>query len=87
MSKDTIEKTILGLVEARGPQKSVCPSEVAREVWPKTWRDHMRDVRTSAIGLARKGEISILRKGRPVDPENFKGVYRLSLPRGAGDDG
>jgi hypothetical protein len=26
------------------------------------------------------GRIVILRKGRPVDPDDFKGVYRLSLP-------
>ncbi|MFW5661367.1 MAG: DUF3253 domain-containing protein [Oceanicaulis sp.] len=81
MSEDRIEAVILSLVEARGPGKSICPSEAAREAFPDTWTDHMRHVRSAAIHLAREGRISILRKGKPVDPNDFKGVYRLSLPR------
>ncbi|MFN3835624.1 MAG: DUF3253 domain-containing protein [Glycocaulis sp.] len=80
MSKDTIETAILTLVEQRGAGKSICPSEAARAVWPEEWQKRMREVRAVAMGLARKGQISILRKGKPVDPEDFKGVYRLSLP-------
>ena len=33
-----------------------------------------------AIGMARKGDLVILRKGEPADPETFRGVYRLGLP-------
>ncbi|MGY6532090.1 DUF3253 domain-containing protein [Glycocaulis sp.] len=80
MSKDTIETAILTLVEQRGPGKSICPSEAARAVWPEEWQKRMREVRAVAVGMARKGQIVILRKGKPVDPEDFKGVYRLSLP-------
>lgn len=83
MNKDTIETAILALVEQRGVGKSICPSEAARAVWPEEWQKRMREVRAVAVGLARKGEISILRKGKPVDPEDFKGVYRLSLPHAA----
>ncbi|MCC5981766.1 MAG: DUF3253 domain-containing protein [Oceanicaulis sp.] len=85
MSKNTIETAILALVEQRGVGKSICPSEAARAVWPEDWQKHMREVRAVAVGMARKGEISILRKGKPVDPEDFRGVYRLSLPVGDGD--
>lgn len=80
MSEHTIESAILALVEQRGAGKSICPSEAARAVWPEDWQGRMRQVRTVAIGMARKGEIVILRKGKPVDPDDFKGVYRLSLP-------
>lgn len=79
MSEDRIEAAILALVEARGAGKSICPSEAAREAFPETWRGHMRHVRAAAVHLARQGRIVILRKGKPVDPENFKGVYRLGL--------
>ncbi len=85
MSQDSIETVILALVEQRGPGKSICPSEAARAVWPEDWQKRMREVRAVAVGMARKGEISILRKGKPVDPEDFRGVYRLSLPVGDGD--
>lgn len=87
MTEDRIETAILTLVEARGAGKSICPSEAAREAFPETWRDHLRHVRATAVHLARQGRVSILRKGKPVDPENFKGVYRLSLPQVSSTDG
>jgi len=37
-------------------------------------------VRRAAISLADEGRIVIYRKGKPVDPHNFKGVYRIGLP-------
>ena len=86
MSEDRIETAILTLVEQRGAEKSICPSEAAREAFGEDWNQHMRHVRSAAVHLARQGKISILRKGKPVDPDDFKGVYRLSLPR-SGDDG
>lgn len=85
MSEDRIETAILTLVEQRGAGKSICPSEAAREAFGDDWNAHMRHVRSAAIHLARQGRISILRKGKPVDPETFKGVYRLALPRPDGE--
>ena len=41
----------------------------------------MQPVRKAAIRLKGRGELSILRKGRVVESDDFKGVYRLSLPR------
>jgi len=78
-----IEETLLALVEARGPGKTLCPSEVARAVGgphPDGWGPLMQPVRRVAVSLAKEGRIAILRKGRPVDPDDFKGVYRLALP-------
>ena len=56
----------------------------------------MQPVRKAAVRLAHRGRLVILRKGRSVDPDSFKGVYRLALPpdedaglssvSGAGDD-
>lgn len=80
MSPETIEASILRLTEARGAGKSICPSEVAKDVDPENWNRQMRAVRAAAVGLARNGRIVILRKGKPVDPDDFRGVYRLSVP-------
>ena len=33
------------------------------------------------VGLARSGRIVITCNGKPVDPDDFKGVYRLGLPQ------
>jgi hypothetical protein len=76
-----IEDTILELCAARGPEKSICPSEAARALSPEgqTWSKLMPAVRASAVSLARAGRIVILRKGQPADPGSFKGVYRLRI--------
>jgi hypothetical protein len=83
LSRPDIEAAILAAVAARGAGKSICPSEVARAITPpgEDWRQAMQPVREAARRLARAGRIAILRKGRAVDPDGFKGVIRLSLPR------
>ncbi len=35
--------------------------------------------------LARQGKLEILRHNKPVDPNKFKGVYRLRLPQAGAD--
>lgn len=77
------EEAILALAAARGADKSICPSEAARALDAEGWRRLMPAVRAAAVDLAKAGRIVILRKGKPVDPEAFKGVYRLALARDA----
>jgi Protein of unknown function (DUF3253) len=67
---------ILALTAARGPDKSICPSEVARALRPD-WHRLMTAVRQEAVRLAGLGQVSILRKGLMVDPADVKGVIRL----------
>ncbi len=79
-----LEEAILGLIAARGPEKTICPSEAARAVGgdhPDGWGPLMPPIRRVAVRLAREGRIIITRKGRIVDPDDFRGVYRLGLPR------
>jgi hypothetical protein len=83
-SPDTIEKTMLALVAERGTEKTLCPSEVARALGgdhPDGWGPLMGPVRKVAVRLALDGRLVITRKGKPVDPSDFRGVYRLGLPR------
>lgn len=79
-----LEEEIRARITARGAGKSICPSEVARSLAgddPQRWKQLMPAIRRASVRLARAGELRILRKGKPVDPEDFKGVYRLaSLP-------
>ena len=56
------------------------PAEVAQKVSRHSWQNILGDVRAEAVCLADVGEISIYRKGKPVDPRNFKGVWRLGKP-------
>ncbi len=76
----TIDQTILELIAQRGAGKSISPSEVARAIAgtdEKKWRLLMKPIRARAVLLAEQQEIVISRKGKTVDPRNFKGVYRL----------
>lgn len=87
---NAIEETMLRLAAERGAGKTICPSEVARALGgphPDGWGPLMQPVRREAVRLAHEGRIAILRKGRPVDPDDFRGIYRLALPDGDGDSG
>lgn len=71
-----IEAEILAQTCARGPDKSICPSDVARSLADE-WRPLMHLVRQVAVTLAASGQIDILRKGKPIDPAAMHGVIRL----------
>lgn len=78
MDDAALQAAILALTSQRGASKSICPSEAARDVAGETaWQNLMPGVRRAAIALAEQGKIEITRKGKAVDPKNFKGVYRL----------
>ena len=81
-SRMRIEAAILDLLSERLPGATVSPPEVARVLEPgPEWHRWMSAIRRVAVELALAGRIVILRKGKPVDPTDFKGVYRLGLPR------
>ena len=79
---EAIAAEILRQTTERGPDKSICPSEVARALAPEddAWRRLMGAVRATAIRLAREGQVEVLRKGKPVDPAaEIRGVIRLRI--------
>ena len=82
----TLEAVILELCTAELRGKSIDPMLAAttftqrRGDEPIAWRKHLTDVRRVAIKLALAGRLVILRKGKPVDPLDFRGVFRLALP-------
>jgi hypothetical protein len=76
--QDLITTEILRLTGHRGTTKSICPSDVARALDP-SWQRLMPAVRRAAIKLAEAGRIDILRKGKPVDPQEVRGVIRLRI--------
>jgi len=80
----TITEAIETAVAAREDGKTVCPSEVARALAgsdEKNWRRLMKPIRAEAVRLADAGRLDIRRKGKIVDPHDFRGVYRLAAPR------
>jgi hypothetical protein len=85
-SPEAIRACLEDLVAQRGAGKTVCPSEVARALGgsnPDEWGRLMTPVRRVAVALMKEGRVTILRKGHAVDPDDFKGVYRIG-PAGSG---
>ena len=79
ISDEAILETILQLCAAAAPDGYVRPEEVAMLLYPEDWQSLLKRVRLTARQLAQAGHIEILRKGEPVDPNDFKGVYRLRI--------
>lgn len=80
--EDQIRKQMFLLLHERGASKTICPSEVARAIAGKNeneWRLLMRPIKAFAVEAANAGEIIIKRKGKMIDPQNIKGIYRIGL--------
>jgi hypothetical protein len=78
-----IESAILQRLATRSPTVTICPSEVARALWPSTragvdpWREKMPEVHAAATRLALVGKIEITQGGEVVDPTLVRGARRL----------
>jgi hypothetical protein len=77
MNIEAITDALLRIAAERGPEKSLCPTDVARAVSAENWRPLLGAVRKVAVDLARQGKIEILRKGKPINPDDMRGVIRL----------
>jgi Protein of unknown function (DUF3253) len=77
-----IEATILRLLEELPTGKTISPVDAANALSPgPQWHLQMPGIRRAAIRLALEGRIVIYRKGKPANPNDFKGTYRLGLAR------
>mgnify|MGYP001627323121 CR=1 FL=1 len=77
-----LEESILELLEHRGRDKTICPSEAARAVGTDdTWRDLMEPARRAARRLVDRGEVEITQAGHVVDPSTAKGPIRIRTAR------
>ena len=75
---DSIERTILELLERRDEGKTICPSEAARALYGDDgFRPHMDAVRAVAFDLADAGTIEVMQKGSVVDGRVARGPIRL----------
>ena len=79
---NAVRDAILTLTAECGAGKTVSAEQAARAVSEENFLRVLKDVRAEAVRLAKVGTITIYRKGKPVDPDTFKGVYRLGLPQG-----
>ncbi|WP_290506924.1 DUF3253 domain-containing protein [Algoriphagus sp.] len=78
---DILRIAILEFCRQR-PDRSFCPSEVVRRLYPESWREFLPDVREKALEMYRAGEIVITQKGKTIDPKiEPRGPIRISKPK------
>jgi len=78
MTEDRLEEAILRLLDERGAGKTICPSDVAREVGTsQDWRELMDPVRAAARRLVAAGAVEITQRGEVVDLDDARGPIRI----------
>ena len=76
-----LEDSILDVLMRAGSGTLSAP-EIAHAIAPEgDWHGLLMPIRRAAVALAQTGRLVIYRKGKPADPDDFRGVYRLGLPR------
>ena len=70
---DRLRAAILALACHRGPNSSICPSDAARAVGGRDWRDLTEQSRSIAFELAGDGDVQITQRGAVVDPSRPAG--------------
>jgi hypothetical protein len=75
-----LEDAILDVL-AKAGAKTLSAPEIAHAIANDDWHPLLTPIRSSAVELAKAGRLVIYRKGKPVDPNDFRGVYRVGLPR------
>ena len=78
---ESLEQTILDLLDARASSATICPSEAARAVGGEAWRDLMEPAREAARRLVARDEVEITQGGHVVDPSRAKGPIRIRRVR------
>lgn len=77
----SLEERILQIL-TRDVTKTLSAPEIAQAIAAGSdWHALLMPIRRAAVALAQSGRLVIYRKGKPADPLDFRGVYRLGLPR------
>lgn len=76
-------RDVLLLMAVESPSgKPIGPDAVARAIAgkdEKVWRRLMKPIKDEAVRLAKDGKVILVRKGKPVDPDRVRGLYRIRL--------
>jgi hypothetical protein len=75
-----LESSILETLMRAGTGTLGAP-EIAQIIAPRDWQRLLIPIRRAAIALAQAGRLVIYRKGKPADPHDLRGVFRMGLPR------
>ena len=82
ISDNDLYNRILEMCGEAGHEKSVKPADVAQSLAEFEWQSLLKRIKQTATRQAKAGYIHIMRKGKPADPDDFRGVYKLRLVEG-----
>ena len=71
------EAAIGALAQHRLPDRTICPSDVARIIGGPEWRRHMDLVRTVAADMAARQLIDVMQRGEVITRRDWHGPVRL----------
>lgn len=81
LAEQPLDQALL-VVLRQSKDATLSAQEIAQTIVPDgDWHALLTPLRRAAIALAQAGRLVIYRKGRVVDPSDFRGVFRLGLPR------
>jgi hypothetical protein len=86
--RERLRAILLALVARRAPDRTICPSDVARARGGDAWRARLDLVRDIARELARQGTVRVSQRGEALDPdEAWRGPIRIGSPAEAASRG
>lgn len=74
-----VEELIIELLKDLGNNETLSPNQVAKTINEENWRRQLPQVRAAIGQLVEAGRIEIVRKGKVVDFEGIKGIWRIRL--------
>ncbi len=81
-SRKRLAATVLALAGHRAPDKTICPSDVARVAGGERWRQSMNAARAVTRDLAARGLVEVTQKGKVLDPDGpWRGPVRIRSRR------
>lgn len=76
--RERVRAAIRALTGHRAPDRTICPSDVARSIGGSGWRGLMTQVREEARSLAHRGVVEVTQRGSVLDPATaWKGPIRI----------
>ena len=82
ISDNDLYNHILKTCGEAGHEKNVTPANIAQTIAEFDWQSLLKRIKQIATRQAKAGYILIIRKGKPADPDDFKGVYKVRLVEG-----
>ena len=79
IADDEVRETILQLCREAGLESAVRPEKIAQTLYPEKWQSLLKRVRLMGKQMALAGDLLIMRKGKPADPEEAKGLTRFRI--------